>query len=77
MDGIKEQIVTISLKIEREINLAVSNFIMPREEDILSLWIEEDIIYIFAVSSIPEVLENRYALYSGSMSNMNEILTKR
>ena len=47
---------------------------MPREEDIISLWIEEDIIYMLAVPSILDSVEssgNRYALYSGSLSNMN------
>ena len=47
---------------------------MPIESDIVSLAIEEDIIYILAASPTIDTFEDGYfILFSGSLNNMNEI----
>ena len=46
---------------------------MPREEDIISLVIDEDLIYLLSSSPAIESIEspNKFSLYCGSMNNMN------
>jgi len=52
---------------------------MPREEDIVSLCIDEDRLYVLSSSPVIHSIEfsnSRYVLYEGNLSNMNDITNK-
>ncbi len=79
LDGQQASIVHISLKTEKSYNYNISNFLMPREEDIISLCLDEDKLYVLSSSPVIHSIEStnsKYVLYEGNLSNMNDVLNK-
>lgn len=80
VDGLKECIANLNLKTEKNSNYWIANYLMPKEEHIVSLCFEEDKIFLLSNSSLIHSGEGsgaHYVLYEGSFSNMGEVLRKR
>jgi hypothetical protein len=54
--------------------------LIPKEEDLVSLCLEEDHLLLLSNSPILHSLDNKpnnYVLYEGSLANMSDLLTRR
>lgn len=80
VDGTKEIIINLSLKTEKTSSYIITNYLMPREEDIVSLCLEEDRLFLLSNSPIIHSIDRaglRFVLYEGTFANMNEVLRRR
>lgn len=79
LDGNQSNIVHISLKTEKNYSYNISNFLMPRQEDIVSLCLDEDRLYVLSSSPVIHSIEFsscKYVLYEGNLSSINDIVHK-
>lgn len=80
VDGVKDYIVNLSLKTEKTSSYVITNYLMPREDDIISLCLEEDKLYLLSNSPIIHSVDRtsvRFIFYEGSLANMNEVMRKK
>ena len=58
----------------------VANYLMPREDDIVSLCLDEDKIFLLSNSPIIHSIDRagvKFVLYEGSLTNMSDVLKKQ
>ena len=58
----------------------LANYLMPREDDIVSLCLDEDKLFLLSNSPIIHSIDRsgvKFILYEGSLSNINDVLKKQ
>lgn len=58
----------------------MNRFIIPKEEDVISLCLDEDKLLMLAPAPLLPQFDARigvYTLYEGSLTNLNDILLRR
>lgn len=76
----KDYIVNLSLKTEKTSSYVITNYLMPREEDIVSICLEEDKLYLLSNSLIIHSIDRtglKFVFYEGYLANMNEVMRKK
>lgn len=70
--------MNISLRLDKAVGNE-SNTVIPKEEDLISLCLDEDRLWMLANSPILKELENKYSfkLYEGSLGDLNFLLKKK
>jgi hypothetical protein len=73
-------LVYTALKTEKSNNYNIGNFLIPKEEDLASLHLDEDRLLLLSNSPVLHSLDNKpnnYILYEGSLANINDLATRR
>lgn len=73
-------IVNISLRLDKIGGIgSQNNTVIPKEEDLVSLCLDEDRLWMLANSPILKEMENKpsFKLYEGSLSDVNFLLKKK
>ena len=78
--GGRLHLVNTALKAEKSNLYNISRFIIPKEEDVISLCLEEDKLLMLAPAPLLPQIDARvgiYTLYEGSLANLNDLLLRR
>jgi hypothetical protein len=73
-------LVYTALKADKSSSYNMGNFLIPKEEDLASVHLDEDRLLLLSNSPVLHSLENKpnnYILYEGSLANINDLVTRR
>ena len=80
LSGCRLQIIYTALRTEKSRHYNSGNFIIPKEEDLVSMCLDEDRLWILANSPVINPVDGKYSLYvlyEGSMNNMSHLLARK